>query len=134
MLFQNLIVFFCLNASLFHEMNFDKLNNFEEAMKIEDFVKMDENFQPNNRNNFYLDVALEEGKDKIVDYFIEKGYQPSLFANQMARLNGYTALSNKIESYVKYRNKINIKDVFYTYDSKMKSIYWSPVIPVEHRF
>lgn len=115
-------------------MDLEKLNNFEEAMKSHNFIKMDQNFQPNNRNNFYLDVALEEGKDKIVEYFIQKGYQPSLFANQMARLNGHTGLSNRIESYGGYRNKINIKDVFYTYDRKMKSIYWSPVIPVEHRF
>jgi hypothetical protein len=138
----NLLFLFYLNATVSLKMDIetnseqicDKLTLFESAIRDQDLARMDEYFQETRRNNYYLDVALEEGKEKIVDYFLNKGYQPSLFANQMARLNGHISLSNKIESYIQYRNKINIKDVFYKYDSKIKSIYWSPLIPLEHRF
>lgn len=61
----------------------EKLNQFELSFSEQNLNDMEMNFQANHRNYFYLDSALEEGKEKIVDFFLAKVVRPSLFANQM---------------------------------------------------
>lgn len=110
------------------------MNNFEIAYHNKDIKNMEKYYVPSSRDNYFIDVALEEGNKDIYNFFVNKGVKPSLFANQMARINGYNKLANEVESYINYRNKINVKSVYNTYDRYNKSMQWNSIIPNDFRF
>lgn len=94
-------------------------------------IDIQQYYLPGFLNYFYLDSALEEGNEIVVNFLVQKGYKPSLFANQMARINGHISLATKIESCIGYRNQVSIKNVYYNLN---KPFSWNTVIPIEYRF
>lgn len=110
------------------------MNNFDVAFNNNNLENMEKYFVNSPKNNFYIDISLEDGNTDIVNFFLNKGVKPSLFANQIAKINGYNDLANKIESYYGYRNMVNIKNVYYTFDRTDKKMIWNPIIPQEFRF
>lgn len=107
---------------------------FEKAFESNQLQEMENNYSRSGRNNYYLDISLEEGNVRMVDFFLHKGYQPSLYAIQMSRMNGHHSLANRIESYYDLRNKTCIKSVLCKYDRKSKSLDWDPIVPLSHRY
>lgn len=107
---------------------------FEQALRTQNMNKLEELYQSNPRNNYYLDISIEEGNLEIADFFIQKGIKPSLFALQMARINSHHSLANKIESIADLRNKVNIKSVYWKYLPKNKSTYWNDIVPKYFQF
>ena len=121
----------CVNCHTFH---FETLENFNIAFHNNDLESMEKYYTETHRNNYYLDVALDEGKTELVQFFLNKGVKPSLFANQMARSNGYNKLATKVESQADFRNKVNIQNVYYNYDRHNKSMNWNIVVPQDFRY
>jgi len=112
----------------------DTKDIFHNAFMSNNISKMAETYIDSPRNNFYIDVALEEGNKDVVDFFRTKDVKPSLFAIQMARINGHEKLAAEIESYVEVRNKINYKSVYWIYDRINKKFIWNDIIPSAFRF
>jgi hypothetical protein len=114
--------------------NQDILNKFDIAFHNNDLINMEKCFTNSPRNNYYLDISLENGNTSLINFFLAKGIQPSLFANQMARINGFHNIANYIDSCTNFRNNINIKNIYYNYNKNHKKFYWDPIIPHEYRF
>lgn len=110
------------------------MNNFEIAYHNKDIKNMEKYYIPSSRDEYFIDVALEEGNKDVYNFFANRNVKPSLFANQMARINGYNKLANEVESYTDYRNKVNIKSVYNTYDRYNKTMNWNYIIPNDFRF
>jgi hypothetical protein len=112
-----------------------KSHLFESAYYNNNINDMHQYYEPSLKDNYFIDVALEEGKMDIVNFFLNKGAKPSLYANQMARINGFSLLANQIDSLTDFRNKVNVKDVYWKYDRLNKTMYWSnPLIPNEFKY
>jgi len=112
----------------------ETLEQFDIAFHNNDLESMEKYYTDTRRNNYYLDIALDDGKYDLVHFFLNKGVKPSLFANQMARINGFNKLATQVESQTDFRNKVNIQNVYYNYDRHNKSMYWNTVVPEEFRF
>jgi hypothetical protein len=95
---------------------------------------MEKYFVDSKLNPYYMDVSLEEGWQEGFDFFASKGVKPSLYATQMARINGFHQLAMKSESYQELRNKVSIKNVYYKFNSKNKTMEWNPIVPPNFRF
>lgn len=81
--------------------------------------------------NLFVDSALEDGKDEMTKFLIsEFKCEPSLYAKQMAQINGHHSLALWTEVYGKLRNNTDIKSVHYNH--KLNS--WNSVIPEEYRY
>jgi hypothetical protein len=104
---------------------------FETAYIVGDLQTMEKLYKKSDRDNFYLDCALEEGRLEIVDFFIQRQVKPSLFAYQMSRINGFHSITNKISE---FRNKVNLKNVYWNYDPSKKDFEWNSCVPTNHRF
>jgi exoribonuclease II len=81
-----------------------------------------------------MDISVEEGKKDMVKFFMSKEVQPSLFALQMAKINGHDNLVMDVESYCRLRNNVHIKNVYYLYDRLNKSFTWNDIIPLKFRY
>ncbi len=108
--------------------------SFCEAFEEGNISSMETYYIPSELDNYYIDTALEQGKKKQVDFFLNKGVRPSLFACQMARVNGFDGLANHVESFTKFRNQVSLSSFYKTYDPKEKKIVWKPIIPDCHRY
>jgi len=108
---------------------------FESAYYNNNINDMHQYYEPSLKDNYFIDVALEEGNVDIVYFFLNKGAKPSLYANQMARINGHNLLANQIDSLTDFRNKVNVKNVYCKYNQSNKTMYWSnPSIPNEFKY
>ncbi len=112
-----------------------KTELFESAYYNNNINDMYKYYEPSLKDNYFIDVALEEGKVDKVNFFLNKGVKPSLYANQMARINGHNQLANQIDSLTDFRNKVNVKNVYWKYNQSNKTMYWSnPSIPNEFKY
>jgi hypothetical protein len=112
-----------------------KYELFESAYNNNNINDMHKYYEPSLKDNYFIDVALEEGKIDKVNFFLNKDVKPSLYANQMARINGHNILANQIDSLTDFRNKVNVKNVYWNYDRSNKTMYWSnPSIPNEFKY
>jgi hypothetical protein len=110
------------------------MNQFELAFYSKDIKNMEKYYVPSSRDNYFIDIALDEGNKDVYNFFANRNVKPSLFANQMARINGYNQLASEVESYTDFRNKVSVKDIYYKYDRTNKSMRWNPYVPNEFRF
>jgi hypothetical protein len=78
---------------------------------------------------FKLDVAIEEGDIGTVRMYKSAGY--SLYAKQMAMVNGHDDVINYIEKFSKQRNNIGVVPVHYRFDRNSGKWEWDDCIP-EH--
>lgn len=103
----------------------------EEAFKNNDFKTLKQYKMPQGYCNLFVDSSLEDGNETMTKFLINQfKCQPSLYAKQMAQINGHQKLSLWVESYGTLRNNTNIKSVHYNY----KSDQWSQMIPEEYRY
>lgn len=66
--------------------------------------------------NLFVDISLEEGNDSMTKFLINHfGCQPSLYAKQMAQINGHDKLALWAESHGILRNHTSYKSVHYNY-------------------
>ena len=59
---------------------------------------------------------------------------PSLYAKQMANINGHVSLVNWIDTYTTQRNDIGIDSVHRRFDKNKGVFSWSECIPMEYRY
>lgn len=84
--------------------------------------------------NFMVDVSLEEGDDKMTRHLISNyGAQPSLYAKQMAEINGHTKLAKLVETFYPLRNNVSIAHVHRRMDGKGRTT-WADCVPEQYRF
>ncbi len=80
--------------------------------------------------NMFVDVALEEGRTDMVKYLVNSHQcQPSLYAKQMAHVNGHHSLAAWTEDYAVQRNNTSIRTVHYR-----PKTGWDKVIPEKYRY
>ena len=79
----------------------------------------------------FIDVSLEEGDMELFKYFLNDcKLQPSLYAKQMANINGHKSLITYMEVMgTVLRNSVNIMQVHYN----AKTRVWADCIPEEYR-
>jgi len=101
---------------------FDK-NNITELEKYEHI--------PNFYCNIFVDTALEEGNSDMTKLLVNNfKCRPSLYAKQMAHVNGHHKLAFWTETYGQQRNDTDIKTVHYNHKTKT----WNNSIPEEFRY
>jgi hypothetical protein len=79
--------------------------------------------------NMAVDAALENGDMEKLKTLMTQ-CQPSLYAKQMAHINGHHKAAFYVDVYGKVRNDTDIKNVHYNY----KTNKWRDVIPEEYRY
>lgn len=91
--------------------------------------------QLNNANLYYLvDVSLEEGDKGMTQFLINNlNAQPSLYAKQMAEINGHVELAKYVESFGTFRNQASIASV-HRRRGKDGNVRWSECIPFKYQF
>jgi hypothetical protein len=78
----------------------------------------------------FIDTSLESGNAEMAKFLVtDFKCQPSLYAKQMAHVNGHHSLSLWMDSYATQRNDTDIKTVHYRPKSG-----WSPHIPEKYRY
>ncbi len=113
------------------------MNNFDiidSAFDNDDTTTINEHFNeiPKSMYNYFIDVALEDGREKMTKFLLSKNIMPSLYAKQIAEINGHISLAKYVESYFDFRNRINIKNV---HSNLVGSQYiWNQNIPNEYRY
>ena len=106
-----------------------------DAWKQKDTEKMDfiKEKMTNTANfNYMVDISLEEGNDKMTKYLINSGARPSLYAKQMAEVNGHTKLAKFVETFYPLRNDVSIASVHCRIRNGTRN--WDSCIPEEFRF
>jgi hypothetical protein len=110
------------------------MDKFEIAFHNNNISDMEKYYVPSEKDNYYIDVALEEGKKDVFNFFANNNVKPSLFAAQMARINGHEKLAMIAESYSDFRNKVNIKNVYHRYNRINKKFEWNSNISEKYQF
>lgn len=81
--------------------------------------------------DFLLDNSLEYGHEAMAKFLAMKfGLKPSLYAKQMAHINGFISLSFWMDAFTTQRNSVSIGQV---YKNKLTG-QWSDVIPMKYRY
>lgn len=87
-------------------------------------------------HNKYLDIdiATENGNIELVkDLYANYNIKPSLYAKQMALINGYTKMVMYIENNIGVRNKVNIDMVHKKYNNSTKTFEYDEIVPNRFR-
>jgi hypothetical protein len=107
------------------------------AWSDRNFIKMDMmkgKIDGKINTNMMVDISLENGDEEMTKYLLTKyDAKPSLYAKQMAEINGHIKLAKEIESVYGLRNNVSIKHVHWTMDEN-KNMCWNECIPLEYRF
>ncbi|SPN79581.1 Hypothetical protein BRZCDTV_426 [Brazilian cedratvirus IHUMI] len=82
-------------------------------------------------DGFYLDVALEEGDLEGVKRYARAGY--SLYARQMAEVNGQHECVNYVLTESKQRNNTGVMGIYCRYSKKQGKLVWDDNVPEEFR-
>jgi hypothetical protein len=80
---------------------------------------------------FKLDVAIENGDLKTVIMYKDTGY--SLYAEQMAIINGHAHVVSYINRHLTRRNSTGVVHVHSRYDKKSGKRVWDDCVPVQLR-
>jgi hypothetical protein len=104
------------------------------AWKQGDYSKMDYIWgkigKKSGITNYMVDVSLEEGDEKMAKYLIAHyDARPSLYAKQMAEINGHIKLAKLIESLYPLRNSTSIFNVHWSAKAG-----WNQCIPHQYQF
>ena len=85
--------------------------------------------------NYHIDKAIEEGNITMAKFLVSKlNCQPSLYAKQMATINGHTSLVTWIDTHTTQRNDIGIANVHRRFDKLSRRFTWSDCIPIEYQY
>ena len=114
--------------------NDDLKTNFvslKDAFDKNDIGRVDHFLQQYKFNtNLFIDSALEDGNDKMTKLLVCKyNAAPSLYAKQMAHINGHHKLVFWMDAFTKTRNDTGINIVH-----KHVKNGWNECIPEEYRF
>lgn len=105
------------------------LLNVSDVGKIKFF---NEDLKINTNLEFIIDTSIENGNFPMVEYLIKRGMKYSLYAKQMAMVNGFYNIVLYVETFGKIRNNIGIDKV---HRKHIKSGFvWSDCIPNEYQF
>ena len=99
------------------------------------FLKDSFNLKLAGNGQFHVDIATEEGNEKMAKFLVEEfKSQPSLYAKQLAHINGYSGLSFWMDKYAQQRNDIGIDSVHKRFNKKIGKWIWNDCIPIESRY
>jgi len=110
-----------------------KENNIQKMKYLKDFF----NLKLQGNGYFHVDVSIEEGNEKMAKFLVQEfGAQPSLYAKQMAHVNGHSNLSFWMDKYAQQRNNIGIDSVHKRFDGSKSGMgwFWSESIPEKFRY
>jgi len=80
--------------------------------------------------NLFIDSSLEDGNEDMVKFLVKEFQcQPSLYAKQMAHINGHHSLAFWADTFTTQRNDVNIHAVHHNYKTG-----WANSIPEELRY
>ena len=109
--------------------NRDDCTDEEYINGLKDYIDK----QPDQNFYCYVDIALEEGKEDFVKFLVmnfKDAAAYSLYAKQMAMINGHLKLALWVEKFGILRNKIDIRTVHYNYDTRS----WASCIPESYQY
>lgn len=115
-------------------------NALHDAYEENDMNKLKylkDNFALNlpGQGAYYIDVATEEGNTNMAKFLAsEFKCQPSLYAKQMAHINGHSTLTFWLDAYTKQRNDTPISTVHRPYNTQKKAFQWNDAIPEKFRY
>lgn len=99
----------------FEEQNIDKLQ----------YLKNNFSLNLHGCGNYHIDIAIEEGQTDMSKFLItEFKCQPSLYAKQMAIVNGHDQLSSWVDQNAIQRNQTGINVVHRHYDKEKRQFVW----------
>lgn len=136
---KSLIEITSLKQNPINEFKLSKIA-LHEAYEEHDINKikyLSDNFELNlpGNGNYYIDKAIEEGNIEMVKFLVnEFNCQPSLYAKQMANINGHTSLLTWIDTYATQRNNIGIDSVHRRFNKTQGKFIWSDCIPTQYRY
>ena len=82
-----------------------------------------------------IDIATEKGKiNEVQELHMTYKLKPSLYAKQMALVNGHIDTYKYVDKFIGTRGNIGIATVHKTRDSKTGKLEWSEVIPKAFQF
>lgn len=136
-----------ISVSEIEQMRIDQSNQFEltnnalnDAFDCNNTEKMKYlhdtfNLVLNGNGNFHIDKSLETGNKYMTILLITTfNCNPSLYAQQMAHINGHHALAVFSEEFSEKRNNVGIMSVHRRFNRDTKKFEWDDCIPVEYRF
>ena len=110
--------------------NRDDCTDEEYINGLKDYIDK----QPDQNFYCYVDIALEEGKEDLVKFLVmnfKDAAAYSLYAKQMAMINGHLKLALWVEKFgILRNNKIDIRTVHYNYDTRS----WDSCIPESYQY
>lgn len=99
------------------------------------YLKQQFNLELPGYGNYHIDVAIESGNTDMSKYLVSNfNCQPSLYAKQMGRINGYNELVDWIDKSTEQRNDNGIDIVHRRFDKMTGKFIWNSVIPNEYRY
>ena len=82
----------------------------------------------------HVDSAIEEGNTDRAKFLVNNfGYQPSLYAIQMAEINGHHDLANWVNENSTLRNNFGIQNVHSRFDKNNGGWVWDNWVPEAYR-
>mgnify|MGYP006898473348 CR=1 FL=1 len=113
------------------------LHNAFEENNIDKIKYLKNNFPlslPGN-GNYHVDVSTENGNGDMAKFLVtELKCEPSLYAKQMATVNGHTNLSLWMNVFAKQRNETGINIVHRHFNKEKKMFVWDEIIPEQFRY
>jgi hypothetical protein len=110
----------CLSEILLNVSDVGKIKFFNEDLKI------------NTNLESVIDISIENGNFPMVEYLINRGIKYSLYAKQMAMINGFYKIVLYVETFGKMRNNIGIDKIHRKHVKN--GFVWSDCIPIEYQF
>lgn len=108
----------------FQENNIQKMKYLHQKFGLE----------PYGYGNLYIDDAVEEGNEEMAKFLVsEFNCQPSLYAKQMAHINGHSGLSFWMDKYAKQRCDTGI-DIHKKFSKELGQFVWNSCIPDNCRY
>jgi hypothetical protein len=119
-----------------YQLNINLSNPMDTIIQKDDVGKLSDELKLNpNYCTYLLDTALESGKPNITKKLIAGEYcKPSLYAVQMAFVNGHTNLAMWSLRHSTPRNDTGIDTVHTHYDRNLGKHIWDKCIPEEFRY
>jgi len=106
------------------------LENNKEKMSTEFGLKL-----PCNNGMYHIDVATEEGDFEMVKYLVTNHKcQPSLYAKQMAHINGNSNIVFWLDANSTQRNKTTIDKVHKRFNRCEGTWIWNKMIPTQFTY
>ena len=114
-------------------------NELEDILQKRDFNKLEQLYNE-NKNNISIQELIDEAVEnndfemlKFLSFHLNKNNldenKPSLYAKQMAHINGYHGIAHFIDEFVGCRNNIGIYTLHYDLEEG-----WRDIIPENHRY